>query len=113
VIRSTRPRLYDIDQNIAVVLDIAKRRTHTHFQNDVVLRYTILHAMMIIAEAVKNLPPATTANHPNIPWHKIVGVGVMIKHEYHRIDPEIIWGVVTAHLRPLQEVIKKMLADLE
>jgi uncharacterized protein with HEPN domain len=51
--------------------------------------------------------------YPNIPWTKIVGVRVMIKHEYHRIDPEIIWDVATIHLRPLQEVITRMLADLD
>jgi uncharacterized protein with HEPN domain len=113
VIRSTRPRLYDIDQNIAVILDIAKRRTHTHFQNDVVLRYTILHAMMVIAEAVKHLPPTITVHYPNIPWNKIVGVGVMIKHEYHRIDSEIIRDVVTVHLQPLHTVVKEMLTTAD
>ena len=113
MIRSTRPRLYDINQNILVVLDVSKRRTRAHLQNDITLRYTILHALMIIAEAVKRLPDQTKAPYPEIAWSKIIGLGIMIKHEYHRVDSEIVWDGVVDHLKPLHEVVKKLLADLE
>jgi uncharacterized protein with HEPN domain len=113
VIRSTRPRLYDIDQNITLVLDVTKRRSHENLQHDMAFRYTILHALMIIAEAVHYLPADITAQHPGVPWPKIVGIGNMIKHEYHRVDTLIVWEVVTVHLKPLHVAVKKLLADLE
>lgn len=110
--RSALPRLYDIDQNIILVLDVAKRRSHANLQHDVAFRYTILHALMIIAEAVHYLPADMTARYTEVPWPKIVGIGNMIKHEYHRVDTLIVWEVVTVHLGPLHVAIKKMLADL-
>lgn len=51
--------------------------------------------------------------YPNTPWPNIKSIGDRLRHEYHRIDPEIIWDVATVHLRPLQEVIKKLLAELD
>ena len=73
MIRSTRPRLHDIASNIEVVFDITKGRTRHHLQGDTALRYVILHALMIIAEAVRHLPPETLAPYPGIPWKDIVG----------------------------------------
>jgi uncharacterized protein with HEPN domain len=113
VIRSKRPRLHDIATNIEVVFDITKGRTCNHLQGDTALRYVVLHALMIIAEAVKNLPAETLARYPHISWKAIVGVGTLIKHEYHRIDPDVIWSVVKVHLPALKPVIKMMLADTD
>lgn len=71
----------------------------------------LLHALMIIAEAVRNLPPDLTAKYPDIPWSKIVGIGTKIKHEYHRVDSFVVWTAVTVHLRPLQTAVAQMIAE--
>lgn len=113
MIRSTRPRLHDIATNIAIIFDITKDRTRNHLQGDIALRYVVLHGLMLIAEAVRHLPPETLAPYPTIRWKEIVGVGTLIKHEYHRIDPDVVWSIVKVHLPALQPVIKTMLANLE
>jgi uncharacterized protein with HEPN domain len=77
------------------------------------MRYAILHALMIIAEAVRHLPPATLAPYPTIPWKDIVGIGTIIKHEYHRVDPDVIWSTVKVHLPLLRPIIEKVLADAD
>lgn len=113
MIRSARPRLHDIANNIVVIRDATKGRARHHLQDDTVLRYVVLHALMIIAEAVKHLPGESLAPHPAIPWKDIVGIGIIIKHEYHRVDPDVIWNAATVHLPALQPIIKKMLTDLD
>ena len=42
-----------------------------------------------------------------------MGEGVVIKHEYHRVDPDVVWSTVKVHLPLLHPVIKKMLAHLD
>ncbi len=111
MIRSSRPRLSDIDENVALVLAQVRGRTQDDFERDIVFRYMLLHALMIIAEAVRNLPPDLTARYPDIPWSKIVGIGTKIKHEYHRVDSLVVWTAVTVHLLPLQTVVAQMIAD--
>jgi uncharacterized protein with HEPN domain len=75
-----------------LVADLIRGRTKNHLQHDTALRYAILHALMIIAEAIRHLPPAILAPYPTIPWKDIVGIGTIIKHEYHRVDPDVIWA---------------------
>ena len=113
MIRSARPRLADIDANIGVIIDLAKGRTKNHLLHDIALRYAILHALMIIAEAVRHLPEPMLARHSHIPWKDIIGIGVIIKHEYHRVDPDVVWSAVTDHLPVLRPIIRAMLADVD
>jgi uncharacterized protein with HEPN domain len=111
VIRSTRALLHDIDFNIAVVLDITKGRTQNHLENDTALRYVVLHALMIIAGAVRQLPDEALAPHPVIPWKDIIRLGRVIEQEYDRVDPDVIWRMVKVHLPALRPVIKTKIAD--
>ncbi len=113
MIRSTRPRLEDIDHNITVILERIGGKCLDDLGTDIDLRYVIHHALMIIAEAVRNIPPDLTAPHADIAWGKVVGIGNKIKHEYHRVNAVIVWGAVTQHLHPLQQTVRKMLTDLD
>ncbi len=112
MIRSTRPRLEDIDQNITIALAFVHQRTLKHVTHDLALRYALQHALLIISEAVKNLPADLCAEHPEIPWRKIKSLGDKLRHEYHRINPEIVWDVATVHLKALHVAIEQMLISL-
>jgi uncharacterized protein with HEPN domain len=68
------------------------------------------HALLIIAEAAKHIPLDLKDAHPTVPWQKIHGLGNMLRHEYRRIDPSIIWSVITEHLDGLDNAVAAMLA---
>lgn len=110
--RSTLPRLVDIDRNTKVVMDLTKNRTFSHFQHDVGFRYAVHYAVLIIAEAASHLPPAATDPYPDVPWRKILAIGDKLRHEYFRIDDDILWEVATVYLPPLRRVVKAMMATL-
>lgn len=111
--RSCRVRLADIDQNIRIVLDLMKRRTKAHLAADVALRYAVQHAVMINTEAVRHLPQDLTSRYPDISWKDIGSAGNVIRHEYFRVDPDVMWSIVSVHLPKLQPVIQKMLQNLK
>jgi len=74
---------------------------------------TVERAVQIISEAVRALPPALTARHAEIEWTKIAGIGNVLRHEYERIDPETMWDIATVKLPQLEQVVRKMLAELD
>ena len=74
---------------------------------------TVERAVQIISEAVRALPSEITAKYPEVEWSKIAGIGNILRHEYERVDPAIMWDIATVELPKLETVVRRMLADLE
>ncbi|MBK5957659.1 hypothetical protein CCR97_05470 [Rhodoplanes elegans] len=73
---------------------------------------TTERAILVIAEAVKALPPALTDRHPEIEWHAIRGMANILRHEYQRVETRVLWRVVTEELPRLAPVIDAMMSEL-
>jgi uncharacterized protein with HEPN domain len=104
--------LVDIRTEIAGIRDLTKNRTGTEFAQSWAMKRAVEHALLIIAEAAKNLPAEMKAARPEVAWHKIHGLGNMLRHEYRRIDAEVLWSVVTEHLDTLDDAAAGLLAGL-
>jgi uncharacterized protein with HEPN domain len=111
--RSLRPRLQDILDNIAIVSGAVVGRDFDSFAVDPVLRLAIERAIEIISEAVRHIPEELRNKHPAIPWRNIIAIGNKLRHEYQRIDPDIIWEIAQKHLNDLRPVVEAMIAELE
>lgn len=72
--------------------------------------------LIYIGESIKSIDSKTESqylsNYPEIPWSDIMGLRNIIAHEYHRIDEDEIFRVITNDLQPLLETIKKMKSEL-
>ncbi len=73
---------------------------------------TVERAVQIISEAVRALPPELTARYPDVEWGKIAAIGNVLRHEYQRVDPEVMWDIATVKLPELERVVRRMLDDL-
>jgi uncharacterized protein with HEPN domain len=109
--RSARPRLQDILDNIAIVKTAVAGRDLASFTSDPVLRLAVERAIEIISEDVRHIPEDQRDKHPHTPWRNIMAIGNKLRHEYRRIDPDIIWEIAQKHLGDLQPVIESILAD--
>ena len=47
-----------------------------------------------IGEAAVQLSDEATARFPRVPWAQIRGLRNRVTHEYHKIDQELVWGVL-------------------
>ncbi len=71
----------------------------------------VQHALLIIAEAAKHILPELKNTRPEVPWQKIHGLGNMLRHEYRRIDPTILWSVITDSLDDLDTAAAALLEN--
>jgi len=77
------------------------------------MKRAVEHALLIIAEAAKHLPPPLKELRSEVPWEKIHGLGNLLRHEYRRIDPEILWSIITDHLGALDAAAAALLESLD
>jgi uncharacterized protein with HEPN domain len=108
---SIRPRLLDILQSIDTVQGAVTGRDFASFQSDHVLRLPVERAIEIVSEAVRHIPESERMKHPDVPWRNIVAIGNKLRHEYQRIDPDIIWDIAQTHLPALRPVVAAILQD--
>jgi uncharacterized protein with HEPN domain len=111
--RSARIWLVDIRTEIAGIRDLTGTATREQFAASWSMKRAVEHALLIIAEAAKNLPVSLKELRPEVEWHKINGLGNLLRHEYRHIDPDILWSIVTDHLEPLDEAVAVLLQGLE
>jgi uncharacterized protein with HEPN domain len=77
------------------------------------MKRAVEHGLLIIAEAAKHLPTSLKEARPEVPWEKIHGLGNLLRHEYRRVDPEILWSIVTEHLAALDSAAAALLERLD
>lgn len=66
-----------------------------------------------IGEAAAKIPAEVQRAFPAIPWADMRGMRNHIVHGYDRIDPEIVWTVVTVELPPLTAELERVLAEAD
>ncbi|KMO31782.1 hypothetical protein VQ02_25315 [Methylobacterium variabile] len=97
---------------MAGIRDLTKNANFEVFAGSWAMTRAVQHALLIIAEAAKHVPPDLKASAPSVPWRQIHGLGNMLRHEYRRIDPVVLWSVITEHLAPLDAAAVALLNQL-
>ncbi len=82
------------------------------YDTDWLLRHGVQRGLEIISEAARRIPPPLCATRPEIPWAEIIGIGNVLRHDYHRVAGPVIWNVVLIHLTPLEAALLAIEADL-
>ena len=70
-------------------------------KNDMVVD-AVIRNLEIICEAVKNIPPEVRSKYPEVQWRQIAGFRDIVIHHYFGVDLNIVWTVVTKHLKELE-----------
>jgi len=110
--RSILIRLVDIQGEIAGIRDLTRSATAESSGSSWAMKRAVEHALLIIAEAAKHIPDDLKARRPEVPWKRIHGLGNMLRHEYRRIDSDILWSVVAENLDDLDNAIQALLKEL-
>jgi len=109
--RSARVRLEDMAEAIAGIEQLLTGFDLQAFSVSWPMQRAVERALEIISEASRKIPDDQKSAHPAIPWTEIAGIGNILRHEYHRVEPTILWNITQTHLPSLSEAIQQMLAD--
>jgi uncharacterized protein with HEPN domain len=104
-------RLQDMRESIEAALRLVSGLTKGDLDRDDARYSACLYRILVVAEAVKHLPKALREGYPNIPWSRLIGMGDMPRHQYFRIESDVVWETVTVHFPVLSETVTRMLSE--
>lgn len=83
------------------------------FTKDGLRRDAIERCLSRISEAARKLGDIAEQLAPDQPWADIRELGNRLRHDYERVDPIVVWGIVTEHLHPLKIAVRTAVAKLQ
>ena len=114
--RSIRLYVDDIQESISRIEAYTKDFTFDGFKDDTKTIDAVVRNLEIIGEAVKNIPESVKSEHPDIPWHEIMGMRNKIIHEYFGVEEETLWKTAKDDLPKFKkqiEVLARLLQKTE
>jgi uncharacterized protein with HEPN domain len=78
------------------------------FQRDRRTRQLLERNLEIISEASRGLPEELKDGERDIPWKAIAGIGNVLRHDYHKTFPAVLWETVEKDLKPLKAAVERM-----
>jgi uncharacterized protein with HEPN domain len=101
------------DQRIADILDacneveiIITLRQQDSTPDQVLLR-SVERLLEIIGEAASQVSDERMAAYPDIDWHSLARLRIVLAHHYHRTDPELIWSYATNEVPTLALALRQ------
>jgi uncharacterized protein with HEPN domain len=105
-------RLEDILENIGLIEEYTRDLSPQDFARNRMRQDAVERCLLRISEAAKKLEGAVDAMIPDQPWSAIRAVGNVLRHEYDRVDPDVIWRIVSGDLASLKKAVESSLNTL-
>ena len=103
--RSIEARLIDILDAISGIRQTLAGCDLDNFLTTWHLQKATERGLEIISEASRHIPADLKSLDADVPWTEIAGIGNVLRHDYQRVEPLIIWNIVQAHLDRLERVV--------
>ncbi len=88
-------RLHHIRDEILDISTVLRTVDRDRYLSDYLLRRAGERALLIISEAAKSLPSELLRRYPEINWSEIIGLGNVLRHQYHMVDDATIWEILS------------------
>ncbi len=73
-----------------------------------IIRLAVERQLEILGEAARKVSPRFREEHPEIPWHKIVGLRNLISHEYDKVNYAEIYRIVRGQIPELIVILDRL-----
>ena len=106
--REFKVYLEDILESASKIEEYTRGLDYDNFCSNTLVRDAVIRNLLVIGEAVKNLPPEIKNKCPEMEWKKIAGLRDILVHGYFTINSQILWDIITHKLPELKASIKKI-----
>lgn len=101
--------LQDIIDAIQKIEKYTKNFSFENFLIDELIQDGVLKNLIIISEAVKNIPEDIKIINSEIEWKKIAGLRDILIHSYFKINLRIIWDIINNKIPKLKIQLLKLI----
>src|SRR5215475_4587911 len=92
--RSPLLRIHDMLESINGIERALAGKTLRDYERSWLSRSAVERGIEIISEASRHLGNELKAQHKDVRWKDIAGIGNILRHDYQRIDASIVWKAV-------------------
>jgi uncharacterized protein with HEPN domain len=110
--RSPLLRIHDMLESIRGIEKAVAGKSFRDYERSWVLRSALERGIEVISEASRHLGRELKSQHKEVRWKDIAGIGNILRHEYQRVDGQIIWKAIKDDLPALKEALMAMRASL-
>jgi uncharacterized protein with HEPN domain len=100
--------LQHIIESIENIEDYTRNLSKGDFYDSVEKQDAVVRRLEIIGEAAKNLPEDFKKSHPEVSWHKAIGMRNVIVHEYFGIELDLVWDTATKILPDFKKQVRDL-----
>ena len=104
--------LWDMVEAITNIQEFIQDISLAEYSESLLLQSAVERQLEILGEAARRISETFKQEHPEIDWRGIIGLRNIITHQYDRVQPEIVWNIITVRLSPLLEQLKPLLPPL-
>ena len=79
---------------------------------DDMLRGALERYVSLVGEAATRLDRSFHDRHPQIPWHRIVGMRNILVHGYDVVDDQVLWDTARLRTTELIAEIDRVLSEM-
>ena len=112
-VRSALLRVHDMLEAIDGINNALGGVSFDDFAQSWILRSAIERGVEIISEASRHIPSDLKQEQSDIRWKDIAGIGDILRHEYQRVAPDIVWRAIHDYLPELRAALVDIAKAIE
>ena len=112
MVRTLQARLIDIRDAVAGIRESLAATDLDAFLASWVLQRAVERGLEIVSEASRSLPADAKSKTSDVPWTQIAAIGNILRHEYQRVEPRIVWNIAHEHLPRLEAAVRNLLDEM-
>jgi uncharacterized protein with HEPN domain len=111
--RDPKVRLLHMRDFARKAIELTRGKTWADLASDEVLRLALTHLVELVGEAASQVAAETQAQHPEIPWPKIISTRNRLIHGYDYVDDNVLWDTLSINLPQLLSQLERILGRQE